>query len=124
MLRILFTVAVGVSLHAATPLYQPSIEKSEDFSVVTGSAGIDAAVQHNGMKSVRLDAPKGRMPSVVRFPAVNLVIGKRYELSAWVQTDNLAAGDLDRSPIATGAALSMASMPFDVHSTSLGGTRP
>ena len=32
--------------------------------------------------------------------------------------------DLDRTPIAIGATLAMASMPFDVHSASLGGTQP
>src|SRR5271157_3964446 len=36
----------------------------------------------------------------------------------------IAMRDLDRSPIAIGAALTMASMPFDVHSASLGGTQP
>jgi hypothetical protein len=35
----------------------------------------------------------------------------------------LGVRDLDRSPIATGAALSMASLPFDVQSESLAGTR-
>jgi hypothetical protein len=41
-----------------------------------------------------------------------------------VRTDSLTVHDTDRSPIATGAALSMASMPFDVHSETLAGTRP
>ena len=50
-------------------------------------------------------------------------IGKRYELTGWIRTEQLNVRDLDRSPIATGASLSMASMPFDVHSESVGGTR-
>ena len=58
----------------------------------------------------------------MRSSAVSLTIGKRYELSGWVRTEAISVRDLDRSPIATGAALSMASMPFDVHSKSLGGT--
>ena len=45
-------------------------------------------------------------------------------MSGWVRTENLEVRDLDRSPIAIGAALTMASMPFDVHSASLGGTQP
>jgi hypothetical protein len=55
---------------------------------------------------------------------VSLSIGKRYELSGWVRTEDVEVRDLDRSPIAVGATLAMASMPFDVHSASLGGTQP
>jgi hypothetical protein len=50
-------------------------------------------------------------------------IGKTYEISGWVRTEDLTVKDLDRSPIPSGAALTMASMPYDVHSVSLGGTR-
>ena len=60
----------------------------------------------------------------MRLAPVALGIGKEYELSGWVRTENLEVRDLDRSPIAIGAALTMASMPFDVHSASLGGTQP
>src|SRR6185436_17790406 len=59
----------------------------------------------------------------IRSGAVPLTLGKRYELSGWVRTENLTVRDTDRSPVATGASLSMASMPFDVHSESLAGTR-
>jgi hypothetical protein len=55
---------------------------------------------------------------------VALSIGRRYELSGWVRTEDLQVRDLDRSPIAIGASLTMASMPFDVHSASVGGTQP
>ena len=54
---------------------------------------------------------------------IALTIGKSYELTGWIRTDKLTVRDLDRSPIATGAALSMASLPFDVQSESLAGTR-
>ena len=60
---------------------------------------------------------------MVRFSPVSLTIGKRYELSGWVRTADLSVKDLDRSPIAVGAALTMASMPWDVHSASMGGTQ-
>ena len=53
---------------------------------------------------------------------MTLTLGKRYELSGWVRTEALEVRDLDRSPIASGATLTMASMPFDVHSASVGGT--
>jgi len=59
----------------------------------------------------------------VQSAPIALTIGKSYELTGWIRTDKLTVRDLDRSPIATGAALSMASLPFDVQSESLGGTR-
>jgi hypothetical protein len=38
-----------------------------------------------------------------------------------VRAENLTVKDLDRAPIASGAALTIESMPFDVHSASVGG---
>ena len=32
-------------------------------------------------------------------PRLMLTIGKRYELSGWVQTEDLAVRDLDRTPM-------------------------
>src|ERR1035438_9813261 len=73
-------------------------------------------------KPLRLE-PGAQYPhALVRSAPVSLTIGKRYELSAWVRTENVTVRDTDRSPIATGAALSMASMPFDVHSETLAGS--
>jgi hypothetical protein len=122
--RPILALATAVCLHAATPLYQTSIDKPQNYTVVRGSARPDAEVLHNNNKSLRVEPGKAPAGATVRFSPVNLSIGKRYELTGWVRTDNLEVHDLDRSPIASGAALSMASMPFDVHSTSLGGTLP
>ncbi len=83
---------------------------------------LDSSVQHDKRSSVRVEAA-GDSGAFVRSTPVNLTVGKRYELSGWVRTENLRVRDVDRSPIATGASLGMASMPFDVHSESLGGTR-
>jgi hypothetical protein len=120
-LRTLFLCLLTVAAQAATTVYQASVDQ---LTVVHGSAAPDAAVHHNGPKSLRVE-PGGQYPdAIIRSAPVSLTIGKHYELSGWVRTENLTVRDLDRSPIATGAALSMASMPFDVHSESLGGTRP
>src|SRR3954447_860543 len=119
MLRTILAVATGLSLHAATPLYLASVESPENYTVIAGAARVDPAAVHNGSKSLRTEGT-----TVVRFPAVNLTIGKRYELTGWVRTENLQVRDTDRSPIASAAALSMASMPFDVHTSSVGGTQP
>ena len=81
----------------------------------------DAAVAREGRPSLRLEA-KGESGAIVRSAPVSLTIGRSYELAGWIRTADLAVRDLDRSPVALGASLSMASMPFDVHSESLGGT--
>jgi hypothetical protein len=94
------------------------------WTVVHGSATPDAAVLHEGRRSLRVE-PGGPSPDAcIRFAPVALTIGKRYELSGWARTEALVVRDVGRSPIAIGAALAMASMPFDVHSDSLGGTQP
>jgi hypothetical protein len=71
---------------------------------------------------MRLESGSASRDARVQSAPVTLAIGKTYELSGWIRTDKLAVRDLDRSPIATGAALTMASMPYDVQSHSLAGT--
>jgi len=116
----LMTVALA---HAATPLFHASFDKSDHgWTVVRGAGSPDTTVVRDGKRSFRVE-PGAAPDACVRSAAVTLTIGKRYELSGWVRTEALTVRDLDRSPIATGAALTMASMPFDVHSASLGGTR-
>ena len=122
MSRLLSCVLIATSCLAATPLYRASFEIPErSWTAIRGSATPDAAVLHNGKKALRVEAVMGSDASV-EFAPVPLIIGKRYELSGWARTEHLNVSDTDRSPIASGAALTMASMPFDVHSTSLGGT--
>ena len=110
---------------AATPLFRASFEIHDPgWSAVRGSASLDASVVHAGNKSLRVEAAASgtSTDACIQFAPVSLTIGKHYELSGWARTDHLSVRDLDRSPIASGAALSMASMPFDVHSAALGGT--
>jgi hypothetical protein len=120
-MRTFFLCLIAAAAHAATTVYQASVDQ---LTVVHGAAAADSAIHHAAPKSLRVE-PGGPYPdALVRSAPVSLTIGKRYELSAWVRTENLTVRDTGRSPIATGAALSMASMPFDVHSESLAGTRP
>jgi hypothetical protein len=122
-MRSVFLVFAAATALAAGPVYQVSLDSPRGYTVLRGSATLDGAVLRNNSGSLRVE-PAGSYPdAAVRFAPVQLVIGKRYELTGWVKTENLEVRDLDRSPIATGAALSMASMPFDVHSSSVGGTR-
>jgi hypothetical protein len=110
-------------LNAGTPLFRPSIERGAvGWTSERGVLAVDASVSHQGNKSVRLE-PGSSPDACVRSAPVSLRMGKSYELSGWVRTEDVQVRDLDRSPIAIGAALTMASMPFDVHSAALGGTR-
>jgi hypothetical protein len=125
MFRLACCLLVATLAQAAEPVFQTSFEKpGQDWTVVRGSTAADSAVLHEGHKSLRLERDVASPDACVRLAPVSLSIGKEYELSGWVRTENLEVHDLDRSPIAIGAALTMASMPFDVHSASLGGTQP
>jgi hypothetical protein len=58
-----------------------------------------------------------------RAPEVKLSLGKRYQLSGWVKTEGLSILEGNRSSVPTAVSLSMASMPWDMHSESVAGTR-
>ncbi|MEO8662531.1 MAG: hypothetical protein ABI693_28985, partial [Bryobacteraceae bacterium] len=95
----------------------------QGWTAPRGKAAADTATLREGKPSLRLEATSPDKDALVESAPVSLTIGKRYEIRAWVKTENLAVRDVDRSPIASGATLNMASMPFDVHSEAVGGTR-
>src|SRR5258706_11336622 len=122
MRQLLVCLAIVAPLSAATALFQGSFENSNNgWNVVRGSAVTDSTVVYQAHKSMRVESGTNG-DACVRSAAIPLTIGKHYELSGWIRTDRLTVRDLDRSPIATGAALTMASMPFDLHSESVGST--
>ena len=120
MIRTLLCLYAAFSLQAATPLFQS--QATEAWTQQRGSAVADDSVRHNNNKSLRLEANDVNSDASARSGAVHLTIGQTYEISGWVRTDGLAVRDSSRSPIASGATLAMESMPFDVHSESVGGT--
>ena len=123
MYRLVCVLLTTLAAQAATPVFQSSFETpNSGWTVVHGTAAPDASTTYANHKSLRLEAGNALTDAAVRSAPVSLTVGKRYELSGWVRTEDLTVRDLDRSPIASGAALTMASMPFDVHSASLGGT--
>src|SRR5580698_1164049 len=123
MRQLLLALTVVASLHAGTPLFNASFDSPGPAWIsLRGAASADPAVTHDGQMSMRLESQGGR-DARVQSPPIPLTIGKPYELSGWIRTEKLTVHDLDRSPIATGAALSMASMPFDVQSESVAGSR-
>jgi hypothetical protein len=114
----------ALAAQGATSVFQASFEKSNpNWTTVQGVATPDSTMTHGASESLRLEPAETGSGPKVRFAPVSLTIGKRYELSGWVHTANLSVKDLDRTPIAVGAALTMASMPWDVHSASVGGTQ-
>ncbi len=116
---------LAATANAATPVYKGSFDSAEqNWTVARGSAVLDSTVLHDGHKSIRLERDANSPDASVRLAPITLTIGKRYELSGWIHTEDLEVQDLDRSPIAMGATMTMASMPWDVHSAALGGTQP
>jgi hypothetical protein len=115
--------SLSVSAVFAAPLYQASFDATaKHWEAQRGISTPDNQVQRDGHASLRVE-PNGSSDAYIRSTPVSLTIGKSYELSGWMRTDKLDVRDTDRSPIATGASIGMASMPFDVHTESLGGTR-
>jgi hypothetical protein len=110
---------------ASTSLFQASFEKRHgDWTVIRGTATPDSRILHGKNTSLRIERDAVSQDACIRLKSVTLTLGKRYELSGWVRTEALQVRDVDRSPIASGAALTMASMPFDVHSEAVGDTQP
>lgn len=120
MTRVVLCFCAALSLPATTPLFQD--QSSDAWTPVQGSVVADDSVRHNDRTSLRVEATSVSPNASARSSAIHLAIGKTYEISGWVRTEELSVKDLDRSPIASGAAISMESMPYDVHSPSLGGT--
>ncbi len=117
----LFACAVVLpAANPASPLFNAAVERP-DWTATRGLAKPDASQLHDGKKSLRVEP--GTSPDArVQSAPIPLTIGKTYEVTGWVRTEDLTVQDSSRSPIASGATLSMASMPFDVHSASVGGT--
>jgi len=128
MLRLACCLLMATLAQATTPLFQSSFQQpnraNRGWTVVRGSATPDSTVLHGNSLSLRVERESGSPDACIRLTPVALTLGRRYELSGWVRTEALEVRDLDRSPIASGATLTMASMPFDVHSASVGGTQP
>jgi hypothetical protein len=123
MRQLLLALTAVASLRAGTPLFNASFDTpGPSWITLRGAASADSTVTHDGQMSMRLESQGGR-DARVQSPPIPLTIGKPYELSGWIRTEKFTVRDLGRSPIATGAALSMASMPFDVQSESIGGSR-
>ena len=122
---------VGLTLAAcvfAAPGGKPVFTSSFDgakpaWTVLRGSGTADPAVTHDNQMSMRVEAGNTTRDARIQSAPIALTIGQTYELTGWIRTEKLAVKDLDRSPIATGAALTMASLPFDMQSESLAGTR-
>jgi hypothetical protein len=128
MRQFLLGLTLVASLHAATPGGKPLFTSSFDgprpaWITLRGTGVADPAVTHQGQMSMRLESGVANRDARVESAPIALTIGKDYELTGWIRTDKLSVRDLDRSPIATGAALSMGSLPFDMQTESLAGTR-
>jgi Phospholipase B len=116
IMRTIWVLALAAAAFAA-----PVPPDWSKWEAIRGSASLDNNMQRDGRATLRIESG-GASDAIVRSAPVSLTIGKTYELSGWVRTGGLAVRDVDRSPVAVGATLAMASMPFDVHSESVAGT--
>ena len=123
MIRSIFSLLFAALCAQAATSLPVKVPTEHSWTAVRGTATADSSVRHEGRRSLRVQRSAGAPDASIRSGTVSLTIGKTYELSGWVRTQALTVHDLDISPIASGAALTMASMPYDVHSASLGGTR-
>jgi len=123
MLRLFFALALAASTQAGTLFHASFNNAGSGWTVVRGLGVTDQSVTRDGQASMRLEAGEAGRDARVQSAPLALTIGAKYELTGWIRTGKLVVHDLDRSPIATGAALSMASLPFEVHTESLAGTR-
>ncbi len=121
MIRLVLCLCAALCLRGATPLFQD--QSSATWTPLHGSLMSDDSVRHNNHASLRVEATPANSDASARSAAIHLTIGKTYEISGWVRTQDLTVKDTGRSPVASGAALTMESMPFDVHSPSMGGTQ-
>jgi hypothetical protein len=122
---VLSCLLIASIAQASDPLFQASFQKGHGgWTAIRGTATPDSRVLHGKNSSLRIERDAVSQDACAGLAPVTLTLGKRYELSGWVRTEVLQVRDLDRSPIASGAVLTMASMPFDVHSESVGGTQP
>lgn len=121
-LALLTAASLSAASPGGKPIFRSSFDGAPAWTVLRGAGITDPAVTHDNHMSMRLQSD-GHGDTRVESAPIALTIGKAYDLSGWIRTDRLAVHDLDRSPISTGAALTMASMPFDVQSESLAGTR-
>ena len=121
MPRVLPWLFLAFPLIAGSPVFNGSFDNPKSWSVVRGIGFPDPSMQHDHHKAIVLQ-PLETSDAYVTSAPVKLTIGKRYEVSAYVRTEKLEVSDTGRTPIEVGAAISMASMPWDVHSESVGGT--
>jgi hypothetical protein len=119
----LFVAVMAAASAAPAPLF-PSASDTDwkTWTALRGSAQLDSSTVREGRQTLRVE-PADHTNAFVRSASITLHIGTQYEVSAWVRTEDLVVRDTGRSPIAIGAAISMASQPFDMHSESVAGTQ-
>jgi len=105
-------------LLAAALLFAPA-----DWKPVRATASADTRVLRDGKPSLRVEAGSSPADALIRGRNLQLTPGKRYRLEGWLRTEDLRISGGDRTTVPTALSLSMASMPWDVHTDSVAGTR-
>ena len=89
----------AVCARAATPIFEAPFDgPGSSWITVRGVATPDPAAAREGRTALRVEPAGGVPDACVRSAPVSLTIGKRYELSGWVRTEDLAVRDLGPFP--------------------------
>ncbi len=128
---------VAVVAAAAAPEAAETVPANPGFEAVSGgmavgwrvesgggpaSVAVDRLVAHEGVSSLRVEAPAPASVTVVSEPLA-LDVGRIYRLRGFVRTASAFSDGLARYPTAVPACLTMASFPFTNHSPAVGATR-
>src|SRR5690242_19877531 len=97
MIRLACCALVALLLPLTAPaatLFEGSVEHTgartdSTWTAVRGSATPDASVFHEGKKSLRIEPSASSPDACVRSTPIALSIGKTYELTGWVRTEEL-----------------------------------
>jgi hypothetical protein len=92
-----------------------------EWKSVRGTVNLDPAATHQSARGVRVEAAGA--DALIRAGELKLTPGKRYHLEGWLRSRGLKIDAGDRTSVPTGVSLGMRSMPWDVHTSSISGTR-
>jgi hypothetical protein len=97
-------------------------EKWEPDSTAISKCFADMSVHHSGNTSLEIKNDN-KSKSTVYSSAINLEIGKLYKLSGWIKTENAYSDEYAQYPTSVPACIRMESMPFTMHSQTVGATK-
>jgi hypothetical protein len=85
----LMALACSANLKAGALFEFPVDRAGGTWTAVRGAASADGQVYFKTQKSLRVFSSQGTPDACIQSASVNLTVGKTYELSGWVRTDEV-----------------------------------